>query len=195
MEKTPMNYKMIRNIQQHEKTSSLLTKLDPQFFEKSRSYIKTLEQAEATEQNELKLKIINDELKNTQKIITNIYELREKKIVQAALSSIRGAKLELKNLLPAEELLYNAIVDQLQATRQSLFSDQNSSSKEPVTKDFQEKKPTQSNTNPIVRVLQTTPKFVGTDMKTYSLRKDDVVTLPTETCKPLEKRGVVTPVT
>ena len=53
------------------------------------------------------------------------------------------------------------------------------------------KKEKKSNTNAIVRVTQDTPEFVGTNMKTYSLRKDDVLTLPKEMSEPLLKRGVV----
>ncbi|MCJ2534194.1 MAG: hypothetical protein LN364_03050, partial [Candidatus Thermoplasmatota archaeon] len=48
-----------------------------------------------------------------------------------------------------------------------------------------------NNTNAIVQVTQDTPEFVGTDMKTYSLRKNDVLTLPEEMSIPLLERGVV----
>ena len=47
------------------------------------------------------------------------------------------------------------------------------------------------NTNPIVRVTIDIPEFIGTDMKTYSLRKDDVLSLPKEMSEPLLKRDVI----
>jgi hypothetical protein len=39
--------------------------------------------------------------------------------------------------------------------------------------------------------MQDTPAFIGTDEKTYSLRKEDVLSLPNEMTEPLLKRGVV----
>ena len=53
------------------------------------------------------------------------------------------------------------------------------------------KKNIEPNTHTIVRVTQDTPEFVGTDMKTYTLRKDDILTFPEEMSEPLMKRGVV----
>ena len=47
------------------------------------------------------------------------------------------------------------------------------------------------NTNPIVRVVEDAPDFLGTDEKTYSLRKEDVLSLPKETGDLLLKKGMV----
>jgi hypothetical protein len=48
-----------------------------------------------------------------------------------------------------------------------------------------------NNLNPIVRVTNNIPEFVGTDEKKYNLRKNDIVSLPDDMCNMLLKRGVV----
>ena len=50
------------------------------------------------------------------------------------------------------------------------------------------------NEHSIARVTEDIPQFVGMDMKTYSLRKDDVVTLSEEMKTPLLKRKVIEPI-
>jgi DNA replication initiation complex subunit (GINS family) len=42
----------------------------------------------------------------------------------------------------------------------------------------------------IVRVLKDVPQFIGNDMKKYSLKEDDIVTLPQDIAKILIERGV-----
>ena len=49
----------------------------------------------------------------------------------------------------------------------------------------------QENSNPIVRVTQDIPEFIGTDEKKYNLRNNDVVSLPEDMSDMLSKRGVV----
>jgi DNA replication initiation complex subunit (GINS family) len=46
------------------------------------------------------------------------------------------------------------------------------------------------NVNPIVLVLEDLPEFVGMDMKTYRLRRNDVVSLSKDMAEVLLKRGV-----
>ena len=48
-----------------------------------------------------------------------------------------------------------------------------------------------NDTNIIVRVLKDIPQFVGNDMKKYTLKEDDVLTLPWDIAKILLQRGVV----
>ena len=41
----------------------------------------------------------------------------------------------------------------------------------------------------IIRVLEDIPQFVGSDMKKYNLRKEDVIALPPDLANILIKRG------
>lgn len=192
MEGNEISYKTLRRIQQLEKTSPLLTKIDVNFYHKLSEYLKNLDSIIEQEENAQKIKLFNDEIQNTKKLAFGIYELREKKIVQSALSKVRGAKPDLKNALDIEKKLYESLIKQIILSRKKILEEKSDEVKkdEPKTEIFK-KEEKKRNTNPIVRVLEDIPEFVGTDMKTYSLRKNDVLTVSKEMKDPLVKRGVV----
>jgi DNA replication initiation complex subunit (GINS family) len=187
-----INYKTLRRIQQDEQTLSLLTKITVNFYKDLSSYMKTIERSIEYEKNPLKLKLFSDEIQNTKKIANSIYELREKKIVQTALATARGATPDLTNFLEIEKKLYRSLVEQIMVSRKEIFEKPTeplattppaSPTHTPVKED--------SNTHPIVRVLEDTPEFIGTDGKSYLLRKEDVLSMPSEMTEPLLKKKVV----
>ena len=188
-----ISYKTLRRIQQAEQTSSIPTKINVNFYQDLSSYIKTIEKSVENEKNPLKLKLFADETQNTKKIANSIYELREKKIVQAALATARGAAPDLSNLLDIEKKLYTTLVEQIVFSRREIFEEPvaRDSKKHPASPPSVDQQKRDSNTNPIVRVLEDTPEFIGIDEKTYSLRKEDVLSLPREMTEPLLKKGVV----
>ena len=188
-----ISYKTLRRIQQGEQTSSVPTKINLNFYQDLSSYIKTIEKTVENEMNPLKLKLFSDEVQNTKKIANSIYELREKKIVQAALATARGAAPDLKNLLDIEKKLYNALVEQIAVSRKEIFEEPTDRhlKKQLTSPPVVDPPKRDPNTNLIVRVLEDTPEFIGTDEKTYSLRKEDVLSLPSEMTEPLLKKGVI----
>ena len=188
-----ISYKTLRRIQQAEQTASGLTKIDATFYRDVATYVKTIEQSIETEKNPLKLKLFSDEISNTKKIISNIYELREKKIVHTALSTVRSGTPDLKNFLEVEKRLFDSLVEQIRSSRQEVFEGhkEHSPNTNPPSQPAELSPAREPNTNPVVRVIEDTPEFVGTDEKTYALRKEDVLSLPSETAGPLLKKGVV----
>lgn len=191
MDEDDISYKTLRKIQQQEKKLPLLTRINQNFYKKFSEYLRNLQRIAENEENSQRIQLFNDEIQNTKNIALNIYELREKKIVQAALSKVRGGKTDLKNLLEIEKKLFDSLVEQIIVLRKELLEQK--IEKKIKTKSTQVigEKENKNNTNAIVQVTQDTPEFVGTDTKTYSLRKDDVLTLPEEMSNPLLKRGVV----
>jgi DNA replication initiation complex subunit (GINS family) len=192
-EHNDINYKTLRRIQQDEQSSASLTKIPTNFYKELVSYLKTLEHSIEQEKNPLKLKLFSDEVQNTKKIANSIYELREKKIVQAALATARGATPDLGNMLEIEKNLYHSLVEQITSSRKEIFESPTNQRKTspPATP-----KPApvidQSNTHPIVRVLEDTPEFIGTNGQSYLLRKEDVLSIPQEMMDPLLKKKVIT---
>lgn len=188
-----ISYKTLRRLQQGEQASSALTKIPMNFYQDLSLYIKNLERSVDNEKNPMKLKLFTDETLNTKKIATSIYELREKKIVQAALATVRGATPDLSTLLEIEKRLYTALVEQITISRKEIFEDPDDHllEKQAVPSPVVHQQHANPNTHPIVRVMEDTPTFVGTDERTYSLRKEDVLSLPHEMSEPLLKRGVV----
>lgn len=187
-----ISYKTLRRVQQDEQTSSALTRINVNFYQDLSIYMRTLERSIENEKNPLKLKLFADEIQNTKKIANSIYEVREKKIVQMALATARGAIPDLTNFLEIEKKLYSSLVEQIMVSRKEIFekptnrpvtTPPTSPNNPPVKQD--------TNTHPIVCVLEDTPEFIGTNGKTYLLRKEDVLSMPSEMTEPLLKKKVV----
>ncbi len=169
-----LSYSKLRNIEQREKASSFLTDIGPDFYKQAIQHIKELE--ERVEEEKIKnpaskkLVLLADELRNTKRVWENIFERREKKIVLAALSAVRGGKAIPENLTREEKVFYEALVSLLKEHRKRIFESQE--------KEFV-----------IVRITKDIPQFVGSDMKKYSLKKEDVISLPPDVAKVLLARG------
>jgi DNA replication initiation complex subunit (GINS family) len=146
--------------------------------------------------------LLKEEVQNTRKIATNIYEQREKKIILAAISKTRGGEPDLKNLVGVERNLFDSIIQMMVQTREELLNKKTKEKEEEKTVEAsvepkaENKKqeiitPKQQNINPIVMVAKDIPEFIGTDAKKYNLRKGDVLSLPKDMSDTLSKRDAV----
>ncbi len=193
-----LSYKILRHIQQSEQKSPALTRIQHDFYIKLQTYLQELKDIVTNEQDVKKQALYEDEQKNTAKIGQYIYELREKKIVQAALSKVRGAQPDLSNLLDPEQQLYNALVKLITTQRTQIQQTTQPSIETTPQPEKSQPEPTEetpqntANTNPIIRITETIPCFVGTNMQTYHLRKNDVLSMPPDMANTLQKRKVAT---
>jgi DNA replication initiation complex subunit (GINS family) len=191
-----LSYKILRHIQQTEQQSPTLTRIQHDFYKQLKAYLQELQDIVSKEQDTKKQALYADELNNTSKIGQHIYELREKKIVQAALSAVRGAVPNLEYLLTEEQTFYQSLVDNITENRTYILNPSNKIiEEEPESEESSSKSEKQmisKNTNPIIHITDDIPCFVGTDMLTYRLRKNDVLSLPQDMAKTLEKRKVAT---
>lgn len=178
-----LTYRDIRILHQTERNKQHMNEIRPDFYIKAREYLKKLEDNLKNEKDEYKKKIIADEIKSAKQIIQDIYKLREKKIVLAALSKVRGGKPDTKFFLESEKELFDEIVKCLQKYREIMLEGKK---EEKRTKEVEKKKEKKY----IALIKQEIPKFVGPDMRTYILRKDDIVCLPETIFNILVKRGV-----
>jgi DNA replication initiation complex subunit (GINS family) len=179
----PLSYEELRDIQQKEKKSPYLSELRPDFYESLLARIKELEkectQEEARDQSSPKLILLRDELKNTHQLLEDIYGSRESKIIKLAMSALRGGSAETKQMLPKELELFEQIKALLANTKVKILTkEEEGSAPQPSTKEIV-----------IVRITKDLPSFVGTDLQTYNLKREDVVTLPKETAEILIKQG------
>lgn len=195
MEEDEINYRSLREIQQLEKNSPILIELKSYFYMDLSKYLIELEKRLQNESSSQKQTLLKDEIENTKKIAINIYELREKKILFAAISKTRGGNPDIKNMLNIEKNLFDSLLNVLKKTRIQLFKQEpvekntiDSEEKPAETKNLEEK---QKNSNPIVRVTEDIPEFIGTNEKRYYLRKNDVLSLPDDMCEMLNRRGVI----
>jgi DNA replication initiation complex subunit (GINS family) len=182
-----LSYKILRKIQQEEKSSPMLSKINDNFYMEASVYNSDLQKRLKNEQKTTRNIIISEQVQNTEKIIRNIYELREKKIILAAMSKARGGTPLEKHLLPNEKHLFSSIYSLLIQTRNTIFehekgniSEQNLTTRqENIDEDIKENNDGKLKKNQIViRILDSIPTFIGTDTKSYDLRKGDIVSVP-----------------
>ena len=100
-------YKDFRKIQLMEEKTRLLTKINRGFYSDISAF-----QWNAGE-------IPDEKVQNVKRIATQIYLLREKKIILAALSKTRGGKPDLRNMLDEEKNLFDSTLDILMKSRKS----------------------------------------------------------------------------
>jgi DNA replication initiation complex subunit (GINS family) len=202
MNENEIDYKNLRKIQQIEKESPTLTKIESSFYTALSDYLKYLDSRLEKESSPQKQMLLKEEVQNTRKIATNIYEQREKKIILAAISKTRGGEPDLKNLVGVERNLFDSILQMMVQTREELLNKKTMEKEEEKTVDAsvepkaENKKQEiittkQQNINPIVMVAKDIPEFIGTDAKKYNLRKGDVLSLPKDMSDTLSKRDAV----
>jgi DNA replication initiation complex subunit (GINS family) len=201
-----ISYRLLRKIQQLEKNSPVLTDLDDDFYTDLEKYFLDLNARLDSESDEHKKKLLEEEIVNTKKIINNIYEQREKKILLTAISKARGASPDLKNMADVERDFFDSIFGLINTFRGKLLENKKTSDEKEIEpeqetktgieeknkKDENETKILKKiNLNPITHVTKDMPTFVGTDAKNYTLKKNDIVSLPEDMQEMLSKRKVV----
>jgi len=103
-------YRTLRKIQLSEEKFPLLTKIDKNFYSQLAEYQKNPDD------------LSEKEIQDIERIISSVYGIREKKIVQAALSKIRGGKPDLKNMLDEEKKLFDSVIDSLLQSRKNFVN-------------------------------------------------------------------------
>ena len=202
MDEEEINYRFLRKIQQLERNSPTLSSLKTDFYIELSEYLEGLKLRSEKEEDSQKKMLLKDEIQNTKKIATNIYEQREKKILLAAVSKARGGNPDVNNMLLVEKELFDYTFEQMQKTRNQVFErdkcikEEKSNERRVDTTEktkTEEKKEgkTANNANPILLVKQNIPEFVGTDGKKYNLYKNDLISTPIEMANMLCKRDAV----
>jgi len=197
-----IDYRSLRKIQQFEKNSPILTELNSSFYKDVSEYIDGLTKRSEKEESSQKQTLLKDEITNTKKIAFSIYEQREKKILLAAVSKARGGNPDLKNLLPTEQNLFDNVLSSMIKSRETLLKQREldeekksekveSNNKKPVEKQESVANNIEKNNNPVVRVIEEIPEFVGTDGKKYNLRKNDILSISKEMSEMLSKKNAV----
>ena len=202
-----ISYRLLRKIQQMEKNTPVLTDLDNNFYTNLEKYFLDLNVHLKSETDEHKKKLLDEEIVNTKKIITNIYEQREKKILLTAISKARSGNPDLKNMIGVERAFFDSILNLINAFRDSILENKKTIDEKKVEPEQEIKKTIEeknidknkneikilenNNLNPITRVIKDMPNFVGTDVKSYTLKKNDIVSLPEDMQEMLSKRKVV----
>lgn len=168
-----LTFDKIRDLERAERESKQLQRLPENIIEETKDYLRKKERMKQSSSDIM-------ELENVKNTIKRFFELREKKIVDAALYTAKTG-MPVENFTKEEEKLFYALIDDIKKYREILFSELQ---KEPVIK---QKKI-------VYKVRRTLPEFVGPDMNTYKLSENDVLQLDALP-KPLNdfllKKGII----
>ncbi len=204
-----VTYETLFDLLRREKARNELQVLDKGFFEDVVSYLKEkegmLEKASFSVGEKEKIRI---QLKNVRKILKELYEIREKKVLGLALNKVRtGTELiDTSSFLGVEEDLFNDAVGLLTKYKEEvLLKVINGEAPKGFTEDKEqlranqpqqsvaEKKMDSGQDKPgKVRFLADTPKFVGFDKEIYGpFKKGEEAELPGSVASLLLKKGRV----
>jgi len=192
-----LTYEKIRDIQRRERAVTTIQALPKNFFKDFQDYIKRKKKIGKKE-----------DVENANIILEDLFERRERKIVNAALEYVR-AGVEPENLVPREKQLFERLVDLLKSFRrgkESLFLEKKTEEKEEKEKtekrkeEAVEEKEKPKSKQPkkkiinrdmiLVKIKEDLPEFVGPDLTIYSLRKKEITNLPKKIGELLVKKGM-----
>jgi len=188
-----INYKTLRKIQQIEESNSLLSKIDENLYLNFSNYIKNLNLRLKKENNQQRKIILKNEIINTKKIVKDIYDQREKKILFAIMTKVRGGEPNLKHLIKSEKKLFESILEIVSSMRQEIIEQKKKSNINKIsdnTNNINNNKKIKYSKNKIFLIKDNIPEFIGTDSKKYKLKKNDIISLPRKTSELLSKRDI-----
>lgn len=180
-----ITYETIRAAHRAEKEESLQS-LPKDFFKAVRNWLEH-------KQNQKDTSSLL-EVENAKKLLEDIINRRQRKIMLAALRTIRG-ELPPTNLTDGEREFFDKMVNDLKQYRDKIQEDMFEPTDIVEEKIKEVKKVVEEVKGPdgmvMVKMLSDIPKFVGTDMQPYGpLKSGEVVNLPKEIAKLLITRKV-----
>jgi DNA replication factor GINS len=162
-----------------EKTD--LEKLPTDFYSNITEYVKHLrEESRMLEKRATKANLLNEELRNTKRMISQLVRIRHRKIV---LKLAKGEELPQEFLTPEEKEIYSTLAPVAEAVR--------SFAKDIVRGQLPTAKVEEIHKRVAIRFLKEVPAIIGADMRTYGpFQVEDLATLPLENTKILIKQGL-----
>ncbi len=127
------------------------------------------------------------QLQNIHKLVRDIYEMRERKIVNLAIVAARGSQVSTQGLLKPELELFDQVLTLLKGSRGEVLARllrgevPGSDLGGTPAAEKQEEKPEGQKETVLVQFILHVPKFVGTELEIYGpFEPGDMATLPTE---------------
>jgi len=202
-EEVTITYETLFELLRREKERSELQKLDSSFFANVLRYLKDKQTIIDKQQTDLfsaeEKRKTQEQLENVKKIIRELYDKREKKVISMAIDKSKNKSSIIDNsvFLKEERELFDNIVKILDMGRENvLFNIINL--KEPVSlggmslekKEVKEEKEEIKKDTKLVRFLSAVPKFVGKELEEYGpFEEEDIASLPIEIADVLINKG------
>jgi len=195
-----ITYETLFELLKREKDTTDLQKLEPNFFNYFVDYLnekKNMLNKEDTLFSYDEKKKVEKQIENAKRIIKEIYERREKKILNIALmkSRTKSNVIDTSALLENEKMFFDEIVKVLNLFRNEVINNiitGEYASKAAVESEKKDEKnmPGEDKSTKIVRFLYAVPKFVGKELEEYGpFAEEDIANLPGEIADVLITQG------
>ncbi len=188
-----LSYETLYDALRREKSRQELQKLNSSFYKDSDDYIKgkvitlSSQKQKSSIFAQKEIEKTEKQLENIKKIIRELYEKREIKITQLALSSARTKNLEeINELLPEEKEIFDKLVETLRSSREILI--------ETIIEGKPKVIKSESETR-LIRFTQGVSKFVDDSLKEYGpFEEEYVALLPNKIAEILIKSSKAEPI-
>lgn len=186
-----ITYETIYEILRKEKHEPDIQKLSESFFQEVITYLKEKQAIVDTQKKQDS--IFSNEIEKTEKQIINIkkilkelYEKRENKIIQLSLFNSRtNQSIDNSSLLPEEQELFNTLIKNLNLYRNGILSRLINTKLPKIIKPKDIKIKNDDSTT-LIRFLHPVPKFLGEDLKVYGPFLDqDIANIPSRAAQVL----------
>ena len=206
-----ITYETLFELLQREKERNDLQRLEPTFFNDVISYIKDKKKVLEAKSDSMfaheEIKKTERQLENIYKIIKELYERREKKIMIIAIDKSRTKSnlIDTTALLKEERVVFDALTGLLDTYRDAiLYSVLNEKMPFMQPSDLPSRKPLENKKTEenfktalelkkpikLVRFMHPVPKFVGPELEEYGpFDEEDIASLPAEVADVLMGKG------
>lgn len=198
-----ITYETLFELLMREKNREELQKLEPQFFSNLVEYLKekqgVLNKEHLDVFSEEEKEKTEKQLRSIKKVVKELYERREKKILNIALIKSRTASnvIDTSALLEEEKRLFESLVNTLDKYRTDILFSLISAKQPEIKMQLQEPKATeetleqkQEKAVKTVRFVSAVPKFLGKELEVYGpFEEEDIASLPSDVADVLIKKG------
>ncbi|AKB32599.1 hypothetical protein MSSIH_1909 [Methanosarcina siciliae HI350] len=185
-----MEHEDICSVCKKETGTKEIVPLSITFFEDTKAYLKELEEeiekCDSPRSNEYKM--LSDELNNALERVKEIFFSRKNKIFSMASQSVQIGETMHRNydrLLPEEKRMYDSLVLAGNRLMKEVLQPIVDPEPEQPSKEHQDYQDVVT-----VRILKDLATFQGIDGRAYTVKAEDVVSLPAENAHVLIKRNV-----
>tara|TARA_Y100000310_G_C20350748_1_gene654221 strand:- start:41 stop:658 length:618 start_codon:yes stop_codon:yes gene_type:complete len=187
MKEVIITYENLYEILRREKYRTELQKLDETFYKDVVKYLqekRAILESQAKKDNifaSTELEKTQTQLKNVLKIIRELYEKRENKIVQFSLFTSRSKNpQDTSTMLPEEQQFYHALKDTFDNYRAGILRNLLENKLPEIKKNQQKPLKIEEKTDSLhILILKDIPEFVGPDLEVYGpYTKDEKAKLP-----------------
>jgi DNA replication initiation complex subunit (GINS family) len=196
-----ITYETLFELLKREKDMTDLQKLEPTFFNNFVDYLNEKKNMLGKEDSLFSYdekKKMEDQINNAKRMIKEIYDRREKKILNIALTKSRTKSdvIDTSSFLNNEKKFFGEVLKVLDGSRGEVINQIIDG--KPISGTVVEEKPNEAVTEnkakitKLVRFLHAVPKFIGKELEEYGpFEEEDMANLPSEIAQILLDKGRV----